>query len=114
MSSSILSDFEWDEGITMPVANAENKYLEEVVCVPGDWFAFENIPSKVQKMCGNFVVAFCSLQVQEKQRQITQLQNFLLENDDKVNAMSEHLKNVRQELQHTQVSCCFVINSCCT
>ena len=31
MSGSILTDFEWDEGLTMPVANAENKYLEEVV-----------------------------------------------------------------------------------
>ena len=31
-SSSILSDFEWDEGLTMPVANAENKQLEEEVC----------------------------------------------------------------------------------
>lgn len=30
-SSSILSDFEWDEGLTMPVANAENKLLEEEV-----------------------------------------------------------------------------------
>ena len=42
-------------------------------------------------------------QVQDKQRQIIQLQNILRENEDKVNAMSEHLKNVRQELQHTQV-----------
>ena len=42
-------------------------------------------------------------QVQDKQRQIIQLQNILRENEDKVNAMNEHLKNVRQELQHTQV-----------
>ncbi len=32
-SSSILSDFEWDEGLTMPVANAENKFLEGEVSV---------------------------------------------------------------------------------
>lgn len=27
----MLTEFEWDEGMTMPVANAENKYLEEDV-----------------------------------------------------------------------------------
>ena len=32
-SSSILSDFEWDEGLTMPVANAENKLMEEEVSI---------------------------------------------------------------------------------
>lgn len=30
-SSSILSEIEWDEGFSMPVANAENRKLEEVV-----------------------------------------------------------------------------------
>ena len=30
-TSSILSGFEWDDGMTMPVANAENKHLEELV-----------------------------------------------------------------------------------
>ena len=32
-SESILSDLglDWDEGLTIPVANAENKYLEEDV-----------------------------------------------------------------------------------
>ena len=32
-SNSILSEFEWDEGMTIPVANAENKILEEEVCL---------------------------------------------------------------------------------
>ncbi len=30
-SSSLLSDFEWDDGLAMPVANAQNKFLEEQV-----------------------------------------------------------------------------------
>ena len=29
--STAVSEFEWDEGLTMPVANEENKYLEEEV-----------------------------------------------------------------------------------
>ena len=28
---SILSELEWDEGLSMPVANAENKALEDEV-----------------------------------------------------------------------------------
>ena len=46
---------------------------------------------------GNFIH-----QVQRKQREIVALQNELGENEDRVHSMSEHLKNVRQELQHTQ------------
>jgi len=65
-----LSDFEWDEGMTIPVANAENKILED--------------------------------EVQQKQKEIIRLQNELSVNEDRVYAISSHLKNVRQELQHTQ------------
>ena len=43
------------------------------------------------------------LQVQRKQREISGLQTKLAENEDRVHAMCSHLKNVRQELQHTQV-----------
>ncbi|CAH1781534.1 unnamed protein product [Owenia fusiformis] len=68
--SSIMGDLGWDEGFSMPVANTENKSLEE--------------------------------SVQRKQKSIVQNKNDLRENEDRVNAMSEHLKNVRQELQHTQ------------
>lgn len=32
MTSSILSEFDWDDGIAIPVSNAENKQLEEEVC----------------------------------------------------------------------------------
>lgn len=44
---------------------------------------------------------FCE-QVQTKQRQIVALQNELSGNEDRVHAILEHLKNVRQELHHTQ------------
>lgn len=30
-TNSILSEIEWDEGLSMPVANAENKALEDQV-----------------------------------------------------------------------------------
>ena len=30
-NNSILSELEWDEGLSMPVANAENKALEDEV-----------------------------------------------------------------------------------
>lgn len=30
-NQSILSEIEWDEGLSMPVANAENKTLEDEV-----------------------------------------------------------------------------------
>ena len=42
-------------------------------------------------------------QVQKKQTKIVSSQNDLAETEDRINAMVEHLKNVRQELQHTQV-----------
>ena len=32
MSSSILSELDWDDGIAIPIANAENKNLEKEVC----------------------------------------------------------------------------------
>lgn len=69
-SNNILAELEWDEGLSMPVANAENKALED--------------------------------EVQRKQQLITQHQNELGEMGDRVYAMTEHLKNVRQELLHTQ------------
>lgn len=43
------------------------------------------------------------LQVQRKQKGIVKARGDVEEFDDRIHAMSEHLKNVRQELQHTQV-----------
>jgi hypothetical protein len=31
MTDSILSELDWDEGLTIPVANAQNKLLEDEV-----------------------------------------------------------------------------------
>ncbi|XP_074657844.1 coiled-coil domain-containing protein 39-like [Tubulanus polymorphus] len=70
MSNSVLSEMDWDEGFAMPVANTENKALEE--------------------------------EVLSKQKKMTSAGNELEHVNDRVAAMSEHLKNVRQELQHTQ------------
>ena len=42
-------------------------------------------------------------QVQRKQKGIVRARGDLEEYDDRIHAMSEHLKNVRQELNHTQV-----------
>ncbi|KAH9509024.1 Coiled-coil domain-containing protein 39, partial [Bulinus truncatus] len=61
---------DWDEGLSMPVANSENKNLEN--------------------------------EVQQKQTQVVAVQNELAENEDRIRAMLEHLRNVRQELLHTQ------------
>jgi len=70
ISNAVMAEIEWDEGLSMPVANADNKQLEN--------------------------------EVQKKQGKIVASQNELGETDDRINAMTEHLKNVRQELQHTQ------------
>ncbi|XP_064615155.1 coiled-coil domain-containing protein 39-like [Liolophura sinensis] len=67
---SILSELGWDEGFSMPVANKENKYLED--------------------------------EVTQKQRSVVRHINDLEVTTDRITAMAEHLKNVRQELQHTQ------------
>ncbi|XP_072033774.1 coiled-coil domain-containing protein 39-like [Amphiura filiformis] len=71
--NSILSEMEWDEGLKVPVANQDNKILEE--------------------------------DVQTKQREIVQLQTELGTSEDRVFAMSEHMKNVQQELNQTQNLC---------
>ncbi|PVD18338.1 hypothetical protein C0Q70_20887 [Pomacea canaliculata] len=67
---NILAGLDWDEGLSMPVANADNKLLED--------------------------------EVQRKQQIVTGHKNELDETEDRVFAMGEHLKNVRQELVHTQ------------
>lgn len=42
-------------------------------------------------------------QVQRKEREVNSLQLQIDENKDRVQAISDHLRNVRQELQQTQV-----------
>lgn len=42
-------------------------------------------------------------QVRSKEKQITELQRKADEHKDRIQAITDHLKNVRQELQQTQV-----------
>uniref|UniRef100_A0A8D0KZ11 Coiled-coil domain-containing protein 39 n=1 Tax=Strix occidentalis caurina TaxID=311401 RepID=A0A8D0KZ11_STROC len=71
--SSVLAELRWDDGYAVPVANAENKALEDEV-------------SKMQKEKVN-------------------LQNELTNFEERKEAMTSHLKNVRQELGFTQSLC---------
>ncbi|XP_041120137.1 coiled-coil domain-containing protein 39 isoform X2 [Polyodon spathula] len=73
MASEILSQMGWDEGFAIPVADAENKVLED--------------------------------ELKRKQKEKANLENKLGEFEDRIHAMAEHLKNVRQELSHTQALC---------
>ncbi|XP_063075553.1 coiled-coil domain-containing protein 39 [Engraulis encrasicolus] len=73
MSNAMLSEMDWDEGLAIPVANAENKALED--------------------------------ELQRKQKEKAALENKLAEYKDRINAMTEHLKNVKQELSQTQALC---------
>lgn len=43
------------------------------------------------------------IDVQQKQKLISELDNQVAEYNERVNAIKEHVKNVRQELHHTQV-----------
>ena len=43
------------------------------------------------------------IDVQRKQKLISELDNQVAEYNERVGAIKEHTKNVRQELQHTQV-----------
>lgn len=39
MSNRLVSELGWDEGFAIPVANAENKALEDEVSAPFDYLA---------------------------------------------------------------------------
>ncbi|KPP64539.1 hypothetical protein Z043_117108 [Scleropages formosus] len=71
MAKAVLSEVGWGEGFAMPVANAENKALED--------------------------------ELQRKQKEKSNVENKIYTYRDRIQAMGEHLKNVRQELSHTQV-----------
>ncbi|XP_030072653.1 coiled-coil domain-containing protein 39 [Microcaecilia unicolor] len=73
MSSEVLAELEWDDGFAIPVANAENKALEDELKI--------------------------------KQEEKTTFQNQLNDFVDRIQAMTEHMKNVRQELTYTQSLC---------
>ncbi|XP_078482846.1 coiled-coil domain-containing protein 39-like [Ciona intestinalis] len=68
MTSSIFSEMDWDEGIAMPVANNENKLMED--------------------------------ELLRMQKEISFYSGDVADHDDRIHNMSQHLKNVRQELTH--------------
>lgn len=49
---------------------------------------------------------FFNPQVRRKQKEHVDLENKLNKHKDIINALSEHLKNLRQEFSQTQVSVC--------
>ncbi|NXN58352.1 CCD39 protein, partial [Rynchops niger] len=69
-AASVLAELRWDDGYAVPVANAENKALED----------------ELQKM----------------QKEKVSLQNELADFEERIEAMTSHLKNVRQEFSFTQ------------
>ncbi|XP_032639747.1 coiled-coil domain-containing protein 39 isoform X2 [Chelonoidis abingdonii] len=69
-SASVLAELDWDDGFAVPVANAENKALEE--------------------------------QLQKLQKEKANLKNQLTDFEERIEAMTSHLKNVRQEFNFTQ------------
>uniref|UniRef100_A0A8C1KT79 Coiled-coil domain-containing protein 39 n=1 Tax=Cyprinus carpio TaxID=7962 RepID=A0A8C1KT79_CYPCA len=73
MSNALLAEVGWDAGFAIPVADAENKALEE--------------------------------ELQKKQKEQLNLENKINNNKDVINALTEHLKNLRQEVSHTQALC---------
>uniref|UniRef100_A0A8C3K745 Coiled-coil domain-containing protein 39 n=1 Tax=Calidris pygmaea TaxID=425635 RepID=A0A8C3K745_9CHAR len=73
-AASVLAELRWDDGYAVPVANAENKALED----------------ELQKM----------------QKEKVNLQNELADLEERTEAMTSHLKNVRQEFSFTQVNRC--------
>uniref|UniRef100_A0A8C1FNA4 Coiled-coil domain-containing protein 39 n=1 Tax=Cyprinus carpio carpio TaxID=630221 RepID=A0A8C1FNA4_CYPCA len=73
MSNALLAEVGWDAGFAIPVANEENKALEE--------------------------------ELQKNQKEQLNLENKINKNKDVINALTEHLRNLRQEVSHTQALC---------
>ncbi|NXG64390.1 CCD39 protein, partial [Hemiprocne comata] len=68
--ASVLAELHWDDGYAVPVANAENRALEE--------------------------------ELQKKQKEKVNMQNELTDCEEQIEAMTSHLKNVRQEISFYQ------------
>ncbi|XP_037695828.1 coiled-coil domain-containing protein 39 isoform X2 [Choloepus didactylus] len=73
MSSEFLAELHWEEGFAIPVANEENKILED--------------------------------QLSKLQEERSSLQDQLRDYEDRINAMTSHFKNVKQEFSFTQSLC---------
>ncbi|XP_059800761.1 coiled-coil domain-containing protein 39 isoform X2 [Hypanus sabinus] len=70
MTNAVLCEIDWDNGFAIPVANVENKALED--------------------------------EVQKKQKEKANFENQLTNFEDRIQAMTMHLQNVRRELTNTQ------------
>uniref|UniRef100_A0A8C6CPZ5 Coiled-coil domain-containing protein 39 n=1 Tax=Moschus moschiferus TaxID=68415 RepID=A0A8C6CPZ5_MOSMO len=73
MSSEFLAELRWEDGFAIPVANEENKTLEE--------------------------------QLSKLQDERSSMQDQLRDYEDRINAMTSHFKNVKQEFLFTQSLC---------
>uniref|UniRef100_A0A8C3YMS9 Coiled-coil domain-containing protein 39 n=1 Tax=Catagonus wagneri TaxID=51154 RepID=A0A8C3YMS9_9CETA len=73
MSSEFLAELHWEDGFAIPVANEENKILED--------------------------------QLSKLQDERSSLQDQLHDYEDRINAMTSHFKNVKQEFLFTQSLC---------
>ncbi|XP_019489766.1 PREDICTED: coiled-coil domain-containing protein 39 [Hipposideros armiger] len=73
MSSEFLAELHWENGFAIPVANEENKMLED--------------------------------QLSKLQNERSSLQDQLRDYEGRINAMTSHFKNVKQELLFTQSLC---------
>uniref|UniRef100_F6Q9Z1 Coiled-coil domain-containing protein 39 n=1 Tax=Equus caballus TaxID=9796 RepID=F6Q9Z1_HORSE len=73
MSSEFLAELHWENGFAIPVANQENKMLED--------------------------------QLSKLQDERSSLKDQLRDYEDRINAMTSHFKNVKQEFSFTQSLC---------
>uniref|UniRef100_H2PC40 Coiled-coil domain-containing protein 39 n=1 Tax=Pongo abelii TaxID=9601 RepID=H2PC40_PONAB len=73
MSSEFLAELHWEDGFAIPVANGENKILED--------------------------------QLSKLKDERASLQDELREYEERINSMTSHFKNVKQELSITQSLC---------
>ncbi|XP_056148597.1 coiled-coil domain-containing protein 39 [Lampris incognitus] len=72
-SNRVLAAIDWDGGFSVPVANAENKALEN--------------------------------EVRLKEKELMLLEDKLEDRKDRIQALSQHMRNLTQELSHTQALC---------
>ncbi|XP_024419674.2 coiled-coil domain-containing protein 39 isoform X1 [Desmodus rotundus] len=73
MSSEFLAELHWEDGFAIPVANEENKFLED--------------------------------QLSKLQGEKSGLEDQLRDYEERINALTSHLKNVKQEFSFTQSLC---------
>ncbi|KAJ8793867.1 hypothetical protein J1605_019131 [Eschrichtius robustus] len=88
MSSEFLAELNWEEGFAIPVANEENKILEDLVSI---------------RTLVNHIIYY--LQLSKLRDERSSFQDQLRDYEDRINAMTSHFKNVKQEFLFTQSLC---------